>query len=169
MVLFLLLCSGARAAPVDPSPVLGVFTLAEDEDAAQKRLEQAIEASIADLSWTIRGMARSRMRDKLATCRQWTLEATATELGIACTGRGDALSIPLASGTTTVTRDQGDVVVSATSAADRLVVRYVGPNGTTVQTFRTVGDELVVESVSSSARLGKPLSHRVRYRRATPR
>lgn len=166
MLSLLLLSPVAQAGPIDPTPVLGVFTSAEDPEAVQARMDRAIESVVGSMSWAMRSLARSRMQKAIRTCPGWSLVVADATLTIACPANERQVAIPLQTGQTTITRDSGEAIaVTVTDGPDRIVVAYAGPNGRTTQTFHRLGSgELEVVTETDSARVEVPLSFTARYR-----
>lgn len=159
----MLLLVTAYAAPLDPTAMLGTFTLAEPVPTAQARIDAAIDTSVASLPWAFRGIARSRMSD-MDWCRTWKLASDGTTLTITCAQHPHPVTVDLATGRGTTKNKEGESVpVTATAGPGELVVTLKGEQGSSQRTYRRTDGRVSVRIVATSDRLPEPLAYDVHY------
>jgi len=159
------------AAAAEPSAELqrrmtGRFRVAESESVLQPRLAAAIDHAVEPMNFVARPIARSRLRSVVYYCEQYEMALGPETVRVACDERPrierrlDNSEGPVAG----LQPDPVDVKVQV--ATDTVELRFAGPDGTRITTYRfddAGALEVSVKVVSAS--LERPVTWQVRYRR----
>ena len=167
IVLFALALVAAPVARIQAQgmPLQGTFVYsAEGSD----NLEQAIQQATARMNFVTRPIARSRLKKTNDTYDKVVISQTGSQVSIAFDARPPVVT-PANGSAVRWTRDDGEVFDVTTS----------GGNGTLQQTFKAEdgqrvnvftlapdGNTLTMNVTITSPRLPKPLTYKLRYRRA---
>ena len=153
-----LLIGSASAAP---------YALSLSEDQLRQRLDHGIEAAIANMGLLERPLARFFLRRDLEVCPAIELEVTGEWIRWRCRTGPEALAFERRLDGAPELQwfpRHGEVLLSATGDATRVVVRAESERGTSVEVYRFLSDGTVIlETTVTSPRLLAPLRWQVEY------
>jgi len=159
------------AAGTPPSAELqrrmtGHFRVAESESVIQQRLAAAIDHAVEPMNFVARPIARSRLRSVVYYCQGYEMALGPETVRVACDDR-PRIERRLDNSEGPVAGLQADPVdVKVQVGADTVELRFEGPDGTRITTYRFDDRGALEVSVKVvSASLERPVTWKVNYRR----
>lgn len=158
--------AAAQDATDDTSLMAGTFVIAEPSSVAQARVDAAIEAAVAEMSFFLRDFGRSRLRDKNPVHTRLQIEMTGSHVVV--TFDQDRYEGTEGSWVPVTARGEpARLLVQRTGR--RLYLTFRGDDGEKrmVHTISEDGRYLWLDVTVTSPRLPVPLTYRLNFRRAT--
>ena len=145
----------------------GTFVLDEDYATVHRRIERAIEAAIADVSFVLRPFVRSRLRGKNPVRKRVRVELAASHVVVVYDderyqGEEDSWREVQAGG------EALRMLVERSGRSMIFTFRTEDGEKRTVHTVSKDGVQLSLDITVTSSRLPTPLAYRVSFRRAGP-
>lgn len=150
--------SAGPAAAAEPWEGSWRYAGGSAEDGLRKK---AISEATEDLSFVVRGTARSRLQERLKPAPRLSLESDGTRVTIR--GIGGELTLTLGAAPVKKTGPDGDGLLSVRTDGDALVLVAKGEKGTRTSVFKRRGDSLVLNVTLDASLLSKPVKTRATF------
>ncbi len=154
-VVFLVALGAAESVTASETPPWGGAWHLSGGSADQSAREKAIEEATADLSRFKRGVAQSRLEEKLAPPKQLVLRLTGAELEVIRDGK--AMKLSTDGKARTVETPNGRATAKVTVAEKKLVVTANSDNGTRTTVYERAGNALKMTVELKVEMLSRPL------------
>jgi len=145
----------------------GHFRVAESADVLEQRLAAAIDHAVEPMNFIARPIARSRLGSVVYYCRAYEMSLDSESVRVACDDR-PRIARRLDNSEGPVTGLQAEPVdVKVAVGGDTVELTIAGSDGTRITTYHfDAGGALEVDVKVISPRLERPVTWKVRYRRA---
>ncbi len=168
MLLLLLTAVIAHAEPPG-EPVAkatsGTWSFASDADAYQAAAKASVEASIAEINFAFRAIARKKLMDLAPACTEYRFDLTAESFSYTCVGHPPVVA-PLDGSGATYEKWDGEVVpLQLRTTKDTVIIDFNGEDGGQLTTFRFTGETVELRREITSQYFSKSVVYDATYRR----